>query len=352
MLPIIFVIPFIQLVILVNAATFEMKNIRMSVIDNDHSTSSRELVSKFSGSPFYKIAGYPDNFNQAESEMQKGKVDVILQIPNHFEKNLVKENSAKLQIIIDAINGSAAGLTFAYTSSIIADYNKELVTEWMNFDPKAKTGSINISTLHWYNPELNYKTFMVPGILVLLVTIVGFFLSGMNVVREKEIGTIEQLNVTPIKKYQFILGKLIPFWIIGIFELTFGLILGKLIFQIPIIGNVGLVFLVASVYLLVVLGMGLFVATVTNTQQQSMFVSWFLLILFILMSGLFTAIENMPVWAQYLDYLNPIAYFMRATRMVLLKGSTFTDISKDFFAFFIYAFAILLLSSWRYKKVS
>jgi ABC-2 type transport system permease protein len=284
--------------------------------------------------------------------MKAGKTDVIIQIPNNFEKGLVKDNKAQLQIIIDAINGSAAGLTFAYTASIISDFNKDLITEWFNFDPKAKTNSLNISTLHWYNPELNYKTFMVPGILVLLVTIVGFFLSGMNVVREKEIGTIEQLNVTPIKKYQFIAGKLIPFWVISMFELSFGLVLGKLIFKIPIEGNVGLVFGVASVYLLVILGMALFVATVTNTQQQSMFVSWFLLILFILMSGLFTAIENMPKWAQYLDYLNPVAYFIRAIRMILLKGSTFWDIRKEFFALVIYGITVLMLASWRYKKVS
>jgi ABC-2 type transport system permease protein len=187
-------------------------------------------------------------------------------------------------------------------------------------------------------------------VLVLLVTIIGFMLSGMNVVREKEIGTIEQINVTPIKKYQFITGKLLPFWILALFELAFGLTIGKLLFDIPLVGNLGLVFLVASVYLLVILGIGLFVSTVTNTQQQAMFVSFFFMMIFILMSGLFTSVESMPLWAQQVDKLNPVAYFIRIIRMVLLKGSGFTDIQRDFFSLLFLAAVILSLSVWRYKK--
>jgi ABC-2 type transport system permease protein len=172
----------------------------------------------------------------------------------------------------------------------------------------------------------------------------------MNLVREKEIGTIEQINVTPIHKYQFIIGKLIPFWIIALFELAFGLSLGKLLFDIPIVGNIFLVFGFASIYLLAVLGIGLFISTITDNQLQSMFLSFFFMLVFILMSGLFTSVESMPDWAQMVDRVNPIYYFIRVMRMILLKGSTFKDIIQEFVSITIYAATILSLAIWRYRK--
>jgi len=211
---------------------------------------------------------------------------------------------------------------------------------------------MNVRWSFWFNPELDYKTYMVPGILVLLVTIIGMFLAGMNVVREKEIGTIEQINVTPIKKYQFIAGKLIPFWIIALFELAVGLLAARLIFDIPLLGNIFLIFFIASVYLLVVMGIGLFLSTVTNTQQQSMFLSWFVLVIFILMSGLFTPVESMPHWARSLNVVNPIAYFIAMIRMVMLKGSGFQNVSDKLGILFIYGIAMLSLAVWRYRKTT
>ena len=352
MLPIIFVVPIVQLIILVNAATFEMKHIRISVVDLDLSSTSRKLVSKFGGSPFYQVRQTTFSYKAAEDEMKKGQVDMILQVPAGFEKKLICEGQAKVQFVINAINGQTAGLTNAYSTMILLDYNREMVME--NTTPAMMAGVKNILTeySYWYNPKLNYKTYMVPGILVLLVTIIGLLLSGMNIVREKEIGTIEQINVTPIKKIQFIAGKLIPFWIIAMFELAFGLSVGKLLFNIPMEGNLGLIFMSASVYLFVILSFGLLVSTITNTQQQSMLVSFFFMVVFILMSGLFTSIESMPQWAQNLDRLNPVMYFIRIMRMVLLKGSSFADISQHFWSLCIYAVLINSLAIRRYRKVS
>ncbi len=350
MLPIIFVVPIVQLIVLVHAATFEMKHIRLFVVDNDLSYSSRQIISKFGGSSFFVISGQSFNRKVADDALQNGDIDAILDIPFDFEKKLYKENKADIQLVINAINGTSAGLTNAYASMVIADYNREIIIKTFPPSKSAPSKSINTTYSFWYNPELNFKTFMVPGVLVLLVTIIGLILSGMNIVREKEIGTIEQINVTPIKKYQFITGKLLPFWIIALFELAFGLSIGKLLFDIPIVGNLGLVFLVASVYLLVIMGMGLFISTLTHTQQQAMFISFFFMMIFLLMSGLFTSIESMPSWAQQADRLNPVAYFIRIIRMVLLKGSTFTDIQRDFFSLGILAIMMLSLSVWRYKK--
>jgi len=353
MLPIIFVVPFIQLIILVHAATFEISNINLVVVDNDLSSTSRQLVSKFEGSPFFNVVKSTFSVKESEENLYNDLANVVLVIPSDFEKSLVREKTANVQLLINAIDGIVAGLSNYYAISIIASLNKDIIVDWYGVSKgQDQIKQINVEYSHWYNPELDYKTYMVPGILVLLVTIIGMFLSGMNLVREKEIGTIEQINVTPIRKHEFIIGKLVPFWFIALFELAFGLALGKLLFDIPIVGSLGLVFGVASIYLLVVLGIGLFISTITENQLQAMFFSFFFNIVFILMSGLFTAVESMPDWGQFINKINPIAYFIRVMRMILLKGSGFTDIIPEIISLFIFAFLMLSLSVWRYRKTS
>lgn len=351
MLPVIFLMPIIQLVILVNAATFEMKNIKLCIVDKDLSTYSRNLSNKFEGSPYFVIEKRTFSASEAIKYIDRGEITAAIVIPRGFERKIVRnESNIKIQVLVDAINGTNAGVSQAYIISILQDYNKQILSKLLPVN--SPENGIETSRRFWYNPELNYKTFMVPGILVLLITIISFILSGMNVVREKEIGTIEQINVTPIKKYQFIAGKLIPFWIIGLFELAFGLTIGKLLFDIPIVGNLGLVFGFAAVYLIVLLALGLLVSTVVNTQQQAMFISFFFMMVFILMSGLFTGIENMPQWAQILDKANPLAYFIEVMRMILLKGSGIADIIKQFIAVSAFAVVMISLAVWRYKKVN
>ncbi len=347
MLPIIFVMPVMQLLILSYAATFEMKNIKLHITDRDQSSMSRSLISKFKASGFYTIVNYSDVYKIAENDLKVNKADMILQIPDHFERDLIRDDKAKLQITINAINGSAAGLINAYTFSIIKDFNRNVLIE--TYGTRLEM-PIQTTTSYWYNPQLDYKTYMVPGILVLLITIIGMFLSSMNVVREKELGTIEQINVTPIHKYQFIAGKLIPFWVIAMFELAFGLLLAKIVFALPVLGNVGVVFAVAAVYILVVLALGLLISTLTNTQQQAMFIAWFFMVIFIMMSGLFTPVESMPVWAQKVNIINPVAYFIKVMRMVLLKGSGFADILHEIFSLAIYAIVVLLMAVGLYRK--
>lgn len=350
MLPIIFVVPLLQLLVLSFTATFEIKNVDLFVADRDNSQASREIIAKFKGSPFYTIVGLTANYKDGEDALIKNHAHQVLQIPDGFEKNLLTEKRGSLQITTNAINGSAASLMNAYALSIIKDYNVELIVN--RFGLKKAPDPIHISNAFWYNPDLNYFTYMVPGILVLLVTVISAFLSAINIVREKEIGTIEQINVTPIRKYQFIIGKLIPFWIIALFELAFGLAIAKFVFDVPMLGNLGLVFGMAGVYLLVALGVGLLISTLTNTQQQAMFLTFFFMIIFILMSGLFTPAESMPEWAQWLNMANPIAYFIDLMRMVLLKGSVFSDIIRQFFSLLILAILLNSMAVWRYRKVA
>jgi len=349
-LPIIFIMPVFQLLILSYAATFELKNTRFVTLDHDNSVQSKKLVAKFSGSSFFSYIGHAASYEEAEQAIKSNLADQILIIEPDFEKNLNLEKTAKVQIVTNAINGSAAGLMNAYANNIVADFNKEIIVEQM---PQKFLGiPIQVKPTYWYNPELNYITFMVPGILVLLVTIIGMFLSGMNLVKEKEVGTIEQINVTPIKKYQFIAGKLIPFWVIANIDLGIGLLVAYFVFHIPVEGSIFLLFFVASVYLVVILSFGLFISTLTNTMQQSMFISWFFLVIFILMSGLFTPIESMPDWAQVIVSFNPVAYFIKINRMIMLKGSGFFDFQKEFWILVAYAVAMFVFSTVRYRKTS
>lgn len=349
MLPIIFVLPLLQLVILSNAATYEIKNIAFGYVDHDKTTTSRGLVERFSASPYFEVLYAFPSAAQGNTAMLQGEVDVLLEIPDGFEKELATRNRASLGVRINAIDGAAAGVESVYINQIVQDFNKGLLV-----DARVPPGTARIENipLFWYNQTLNYKTFMVPGILVLLVTMITLFLSGMNIVREKEIGTLEQINVTPIKKFHFVIGKLLPFWIIGMGLLTIGLVLARLIFDVPVLGSLLLLYGYTSIYILVILGMGLFISNFTDTQQQAMFIAWFFVVIFILMSGLFTPVESMPEWARILTELNPIKYFVEIMRMVMLKGSGFSDILIPMLKTLLYAVLMNVLAVWSYKKTA
>lgn len=357
MLPIIFLLPILQLVILSNAATFEIQNIKFSYIDHDKTSFSRGLIDKFEASEYFNVLTQFSSEKEASFAMLKGEVDVILEIPQYFERDLLKEKKTSLSVIINAIDGAAAGVENVYINQIVQSYNKGATAELMQLSTTTKgvqfiPKKIESITSFWYNETLNYKTFMVPGILVLLVTMITLFLSGMNIVREKEIGTLEQINVTPIKKHQFIIGKLFPFWVIGFGLLTIGLILGKVIFNVPMLGSLGVIYIYTGIFLLVILGMGFFISNFTDTQQQAMFIAWFFIVIFILMSGLFTPIESMPLWAQYLTEFNPIKYFVEVMRMVMLKGASITDITPQLLKTLLYAIIMNGLAVWSYKKTT
>lgn len=361
MLPIMFGLPVVQLLILVHAATFEVKVVPTYIVDADKSSFSQRLVSRFASTSYFRIAGASVSLVQAEEAVRRRKATLIVMIPPHFERDLMKGGKTKIQLTLNALDGMAASVAQSYATQILNEYGKNLQISLQSAQPASLASAaaptspppvIEIRNSFWYNAELDYKHFMVPGILVLLVSLVGLFLSSMNIVKEKEIGTIEQLNVTPIKKYQFIAGKLVPFWVIALVELAFGLALGKAIFGVPIIGSLWLVFGAATIYLAVVLSIGLFVSTITETQQQAMFIAWFIMIIFILMSGLFTPIESMPVWAQKFAQFNPVAHFIELMRRVLLKGATTRDVSYQLLALGAYAVAMIIIAVSRYRKTS
>jgi len=348
----IFGVPIVQMLILVPAITFEIKHVDLCIIDNDLSPESRGLVNKLEGSTFFSVYASAWSEDQANDLLHRNKCDMILNIPDGFGRELGRGDPSRLMATINAINASTAQLTWGYLSAIISDYNRDILLERTAANLTSQASLIQTTNRYWYNEMLNYKHYMLPGILVILVTAIGFLLAGLNMVREKEIGTIEQINVTPIRKHHFIIGKLLPFWILGLVVFTIGLIFAKLIFKVPVVGSLWLLYAFTGLYLLAILGIGLFISTITDTQQQAMFISWFFLVIFILMSGLFTAIENMPVWAQKITLLNPLRYFMEVVRMVLLKGSVFRDVKIHFLIIGAFSVLINAFAVWRYRKIA
>jgi len=349
-------VPVSQMLILVPAVTFEVKRIDLAVIDNDRSQASRELVAKLTGSSFFVVAATPATVTEAESMLFSGDADIALVIPPDFSEGLAGVTRPRLQVLVDAVNATSAQLSWSYLTSVVRDFNRDVIvsTGMMPGNTTALSGGsvpgISVSPRYWYNPTLNYKYYMLPGVLVILITAIGLMMSGLNLVREKESGTIEQINVTPVMKWQLIASKIIPFFIIGLLDLALGLSIGWLAFNIPFEGSLLLFFACAAIFLVAVLGLALFFSTMASTQQQFLFVAFFFVMIFILMSGIFTPTESMPLWAQQFNWVNPVAYLMRINRMVMLKGSGFSDIMRDMGMLTVLAFSYLTLAIRAYRK--
>lgn len=356
----ILILPILQLVVLANAATFEVKSARIALVDLDGTPASRLLAERLTASRRFVVSARRSSLTEGQEDLRRGRVRLVVEIPRDFARSLQVARKAQVLLVFDAVDGATAGILNAYASVILSRFSADL-----GADLQARTsglpaaprggpllGSTRGTVSYWFNPELNYHDYMVPGILVELVTMVGLLLSALNIVREKEIGTIEQLNVTPLRKREFIAGKLIPFWILGLVALSLGLGVARLLFHIPIHGSLGLIFAVASLYLLVMVGFGLAISTASETQQQATFLSLFVLIVFILLSGLFTPVDSMPRWAQIITLFNPLYHFIAVMRQVLLLGSGFAAIQVHVASLAGFAVVVFPLAAWRYRKTA
>jgi ABC-2 type transport system permease protein len=350
MLAMLIAAPVIQLLVLSSATTFEIRRTRMFLVDSDHTSTSRRLVERMVASGRFRVAAASGSSELAEEAMLQRDVSLILVIPRDFERDLVRTGYAPVQLVIDAEDGAAAGILRSYATRIIGAYSAELTTELR--PARMDAPRITLRTREWYNPELDYTHFMVPGILVLLVTVIATAMASMNIVREKEIGTLEQLNVTPITKTQFVASKLIPFWIIAMVDLTVGLAVGRLVFGVPVRGSLLLVFVAAMIYLLAALGIGLWVSTIAQTQQQAMFISFAVNMIYLLMSGLFTPLRSMPRWAQWLAEISPMKHFIVIMRSVVVKGAGFADVQVPLLVLTVYGVGMLTLAVRSYSKTT
>jgi ABC-2 type transport system permease protein len=346
------VVPVVQLLILPFAADFEMKHINVVVVDQDHSSTSRKLVEKIPASGYFRLVGYVGSPEAAMHWIEQDKADLIIDVPAHFERDLYRTDHPHVLVAANAINGANAGLGSSYLLSILRDFSDRLNLRMTDASPTGLHPPVEVIPLYWYNPLLNYRLLMVPGILAMLVTLIGGFLSALNLVREKEVGTIEQINVTPIKKHHFIVGKLVPFWILGMVVFSLGLAVAWLAYGIIPQGSIGLLYGGVALYLLLILGFGLLISTYCQTQQQAMLIMFFFMMVFILMSGLFTPLDVLPGWARVVAALNPLSYLIEVMRMVILKGSHLKDMLPQFASMIVFA---LVLNGWailHYRKFS
>jgi ABC-2 type transport system permease protein len=358
------VMPLVQLALLANAATFEVKTARLAVVDGDRSAASRGLVDRLQASGRFRVSSGPAGgytAERADEALLRREVDAVLTLPRDFERDLVRGGAAPAQLALDAEDGAAAGVTQAYARRVVAAYAAELAETLPSSrggaaaDPAAEPRAarpLEVRTRGWYNPGLDYHDYMVPGILVQLVTLIGTMLTALNIVREKELGTLEQLNVTPVTPGQFITAKLVPLWSLALVALALGLAVARLAFDVPVRGSVALVFGSAAVYLVAALGVGLLISTVTETQQQAMFVTFFVVMIYLLMSGLFTPVTSMPPWAQALAQANPMLHYVGLMRAVLLKGAGPADVARPLGVLAAYGGAVLALAVARYRKAS
>lgn len=347
----ILVFPCMIMLLMPWAVNLEIKNIQLNIVDNDHSAISQRLVNKIAASTYFRLVEVPASYEEGLRNIETGTADIVMEIPRHLERDWMNGEEAHILIAANAVNGTKGGLGSSYLASIVNDYAAELRSEC----PEAGTlsggfPSIRIDTQGLFNPNLNYKLYMIPALMVMLLTLICGFLPALNVVSEKEVGTIEQINVTPVPKFLFILAKLLPYWLIGFIVLTLCFILAWLIYGIMPVGHFVVIYFFAVLFVLVMSGFGLVISNYSATMQQSMFVMWFCLLVLILMSGLFTPVSSMPEWAQWITRLNPLRYFMEVMRMVYLKGSGGVDLLPQLG---ILLFFVVVFNSWAvfsYRK--
>lgn len=356
----ILVFPCMIMILMPWAMNLEIRNISLNIVDNDHSVTSRRLVDKISASTYFRLTALPDSYNEALKNVEAGDADIILEIPCGFEKDCTLGSIPHILIAANAVNGTKGGLGGSYLSNIIQNYaseamlpsqggvsgdvNVEMDSRLLTFNSQLST---TYTTLNLFNPNLNYKLFMVPALMVMLLTLICGFLPALNIVSEKEVGTIEQINVTPVGKFTFILAKLIPYWSIGFVVLTICFILAWLLYGILPVGHFLVIYCFAVLFVLSMSGLGLVISNHSATMQQAMFVMWFCMLILILMSGLFTPISSMPEWAQAITVLNPLKYLMQVMRMVYLKGSGFADMLPQLGALLAF---VLFFNVWAVQS--
>ena len=347
---IIVALPVMIMLVLPWAANQEVKNVEMSIVDNDKSVFSERLIQKITASGYFKLTDVSPTNDKALHSVESGKADIILEIQSGFEKELMKEGNSKVMISANAVNAMNAGLGSSYLAAILANYAGELREEYNPVNNRAASMGFKIEPNYKFNPYLDYKVFMIPALMVMLLTMLTGFLPALNIVSEKETGTIEQMNVTPVNRLTFILSKLIPYWIIGFVVLSLCMIIARLLYGLIPVGNLLTIYLFASVYILVVSGMGLVVSNSSSTMQQAMFVMFFFVMIFVLMSGLFTPVASMPYWAQKITNFNPLKYFIQVMRLIYLKGSGFSELLPQFFALCGFAFCFNTWAVLSYRK--
>jgi drug efflux transport system permease protein len=348
----IFVVPIMQLLVFSYAASTDVRHVATAVYDLDNTASSRELVSRFVKSGYFDVVANISNDAQERELLDRSKVVAVLRLNHGFEGDLLAGRSAPFQMIVDGTDSNTAGIVLGYSNSIVHRFSQEILSQRLHRlrGDARQPGQIVLETRTWFNENLESRTYFVPGVIALMITLLTLLLTSMAVVREKEIGTMEQIMVTPIRPVEFILGKTVPFALISFVDLVLVTLVGVVWFEIPVRGSYVLLVFATSVYLLSTLGIGLLISTVSQTQQQAMMTTFFFFMPAVLLSGFMFPIANMPVPVQWLTYLNPMRYAMVILRDIFLKGVGMNILWPQIAALAVIGAATLGLASRRFKK--
>ena len=351
----ILVFPVVIMCVMPWVMSMEVKNIRVDVVDNDRSTTSQKMVHSIEASRYFIFGGQKPTYKAAIAEIEHGKADVVLVIPQDFGKDLAKGLQPKVLIAANAVNGTKGSMGSAYLSQIVTSVvrTNEAPSGAVGWASSGAVGGASLlSTLLLYNKGQNYKLYMIPALLAIVMMLMTGFLPTLNIVGEKETGTIEQINVTPVSKWAFILSKLIPYWLIALFVVTVCLLLAWLVYGVTPAGPLWIVYLLALLLALFFSSLGLIISNYSDTMQQAIFVMWFFIVCILLLSGLFTPTRSMPDWAYTTTYVNPMHYFIDAIRTVFIRGGSFRDVAHQVFALLAIGLFMAVWAVQSYKKNS
>ena len=326
----------------------EITNIRVEVVDSDRSSLSSQLTHRIEASRYFIFGGLKTSYAEAMADIDNGKTDAIVDIPHDFEKRTLRGEQPQIFVSANAVNGTKGSMALSYLSQIIGGHLGDFVAQKSALTSTSVDGLV--STLYLYNKHLNYKVFMIPSLMAILVLLICGFLPALNIVGEKEAGTIEAINVTPVSKSTFILAKLIPYWLIALVVMTICFTLSWAVYGITCQGNLALCYLLSMLLALTFSGLGLIISNYNETMQQAAFVMWFIVVCLILLSGLFTPVRSMPHWAYLTTYVNPMHYYIDAIRTVFVRGGDFQCIAHQVGALAAFATAMNIWAVCSYRK--
>ncbi|MCL4538422.1 MAG: ABC transporter permease [Bacteroidetes bacterium] len=350
-----FVAPVLQLILLGYAATVDVKNIPIVICDLDNTKESRELLSHFTSSGYFTTVAYIDDVNQVDYYLKSGKAGMAIIVPVHFGRDLQAGRTPQLAVIADGSDSNTSGIGLSYASTIALNYARNIVVKRAESYNLIKNANdlpqVVAQTRAWYNPDLESVNFMVPAVLVMVLMVITLTITSLAIVKEKENGTIEQIVVTPLHDLEFILGKMIPFILIGMVEVLLVLFVSVYVFHVPLRGNVITLLVLSLLFIMVALGLGLLVSSISKTQQQAtMTAQFFVMMPMLILSGFIFPIENMPRFFQYITYLIPVRYFMEIVRGIFLKGDGFADLWPQTLALFAIGVVVLSMSVYTFRR--
>lgn len=338
--------PLMTILLMPWAATMEIRNLKVAVVDNDHTQLSSRLVEKISSSKYFDLSGSFDTYGRALESIEQGESDVVVEIPLDFSKDIMNNSRATVFVAPNAVNGAQGSLAGQYMSSMIADFGNDINRD----NTPVLLTPVRVEQRYLFNPTLDSKWFMIPALMVMLLTMLCGFLPTLNIVAEKEKGTIEQINVSPVSRVEFMAAKIIPIWIVGFIAVTISIFISYWLYGLWPAGSLWTIYGAALLFAAVFAGAGLLISSVSSTMQQSMFVMFFFLIVFMLTSGLFTPIKSMPDLVQHLTLVNPMRYIVDIMRAVYLKGSSASELWMQFLALGGFAMLFNLWAVVAYKK--